>query len=202
MVIRNGSIVVISGPSGVGKDTVVNLITSQADFLRLPTCTTRLKRQGEIDGVHYHFLREEEFLALKQENRLLDHVIISGHHYGLLLEHVFDVTGKGKNILVSLVAGSALLLKSIIPEAILIFVMPPSYEELVKRLQKRGMSNKDIKIRLRDDPTPLELVRYFDFVVVNHEGEEQETVSKILNFVYSAQEKNKNMRGVDCFSQR
>jgi guanylate kinase len=100
MVIRNGSIVVISGPSGVGKDTVVNLITSQADFLRLPTCTTRLKRQSEIDEVHYHFLREEEFLALKQENRLLDHVIISGYHYGLLLEHVFDVTGNGKNILV------------------------------------------------------------------------------------------------------
>lgn len=193
MVIKNGSIVVISGPSGVGKDTVVNLITSQVDFLRLPTCTTRLKRQGEVDGIHYHFLREEEFFALKQENRLLDHVIISGHHYGLLLEHVFDVTGKGKNILVSLVVGSALLLKSIIPEAILIFVMPPSYEEIVKRLQKRGMSNKDIKIRLKDDPTPLELVRYFDFVVVNHEGEEQETVSKILNFAHSAQEKNKNI---------
>lgn len=188
----NGNIVVISGPSGVGKDTVVNIISLQSDFVRLPTCTTRPKRKGEIDGIHYHFLSEEEFLALKQENRLLDHVIISSYHYGLLLDHVFDVTGKGKNILISLVATSAVLLKSIIPEAILIFVMPPSYEELSKRLQKRGMNNKDIQIRLKDDPTTLQLIRHFDFVVVNHTGEEQETSKKILKFArHEIREKQK-----------
>lgn len=191
MVTGSGSIVVVSGPSGAGKDTVINSIVSQADFFRLPTCTTRLKRQGEIDGVHYHFLREEEFLALKQENRLLDHVVISGYHYGLPLEHVLSATSEGKNILLNLVASSALLLKSIMPDAKLIFIMPPSYKELVKRLRKRGMSNEDIAIRLKDDPTYLELVRYFDFVVVNHGGEERDIVDKILNFLCSAQENKK-----------
>ena len=188
MATKNGSIVVISGPSGVGKDTVINIIIAQSDFAKLPTCTTRPKRDGETDGIHYHFLSEEEFFSLYDKNKLLDHVVISGHHYGLPMESVSNALNQGKDAIVHLVASSALLLKHVAPEVILVFVMTPSREELIRRLQNRGMSKEDIAIRLRDDPTLIQLASYYDFVVVNHEGEEQDTAAKILGFIRKTQE--------------
>ena len=193
MILKNGSIVVISGPSGVGKDTIINNIIAKSDFAKLPTCTTRSKRDGEIDGVHYHFLNEEKFFSLYDENKLLDHVIISGYHYGLLIESVSNALSQGKNMIVHLVANSALLLKHIIPETILIFIMSPSQEELVQRLRNRGMSEKDIAIRLRDDPTLLQLAPYHDFVIVNHRDEEQDVATRILDFIYEIQKSEQNL---------
>ena len=181
---RFGSIVVISGPSGVGKDTIINTITARTDFAKIPSCTTRPRRPNEVDGVHYHFLSEADFFALHRENKLLDHVVISGHHYGLLIESVATEIEGGQNIILHLVVGSAFLLKHVIPEAILIFIMPPSQQELIQRLQHRGMSCEEIQTRIQDDPTPLQAARYYDFVVVNHNGEEVDTATKILNFVH------------------
>ncbi len=189
---KRGIVLVISGPSGVGKDAIMDIITTQSDFVKLPTCTTRPKRPGEIENVHYRFLNEKEFFALQRQEKFLDHIVISDYHYGLPLEDVFEALDRGKKIILHLVVGSAFLLKHIVPGAVLVFVMPPSQEELIQRLQSRGMSEEEIIVRLRDDPTPLQTAPYYDFVVVNHDGEEYETAGRILEFVEKLQRKRKS----------
>lgn len=185
---ERGTILVVSGPSGVGKDTIINIITSASDFAKLPTCTTRNPRPGEIDGVHYHFMDENAFISLRDSGKLLDHVVITGSHYGLPLEALGQAFDSGKNIAISLVVGSAFLLKRIIPDTILVFIMPPSHENLVQRLRGRGMTEDDITKRLRDDPTTLQAARFYDFIVVNHDGREQETAERIIQYVTNHRE--------------
>jgi len=178
-----GTVLVVSGPSGVGKDTVTNIITSVSDFAKLPTYTTRKPRPGEINGVHYHFVDETAFISLRDDGKLLDHVVITNNHYGLPLEMLGQALDSNKNIAIHLVVGSAFLLKRIIPDAVLVFIMPSSHEDLVQRLRGRGMTKDEIAKRLRDDPTTLQAARFYDFVVVNHDGEEQETAERILRYV-------------------
>ncbi|MDO8654893.1 MAG: RdgB/HAM1 family non-canonical purine NTP pyrophosphatase [bacterium] len=182
---ERGAVLVISGPSGVGKDTVINIVTSASDFAKLPTYTTRKPRPGEVNGVHYHFVDEATFISLHDSGKLLDHVVITGDHYGVPLEALDQALDSGRNIVIHLVVGSAFLLKRIIPNAILVFIMPPSHEELVRRLRGRGMTDQEIEKRLRDDPAPLQAARFYDFVIVNHDGEEQETADRILQRVAS-----------------
>ncbi|MGB2580101.1 MAG: RdgB/HAM1 family non-canonical purine NTP pyrophosphatase [Minisyncoccia bacterium] len=180
---ERGTVLVVSGPSGVGKDTVINIITSISDFAKLPTCTTRKPRPGEINGVHYHFVDEATFISLQESGKLLDHVLITDNHYGLPLETLGQALDSGKNTALHLVVGSAFLLKRIIPEAVLVFIMPPSHADLVQRLRGRRMTEDEISKRLRDDPTTLQAARFYDFVIVNHDGEEQETAERILQYV-------------------
>lgn len=135
-------------------------------------------------------------MTLWHRGDLLDHVVITGHHYGLPIEKLGRSLKDGQDIIVRLVTGSTFLLKRIIPDAITVFIMPPSQEEVLKRMRSRGMTEEQIKHRLRDDPTTLQAARLYDFVVVNHDGEEQETAERILEFV-------SQRRGVECvFSLR
>ena len=180
---ERGTVIVISGPSGVGKDTIINIITSRSSFTKFPTCTTRKPRHGEINGVHYHFVDEETFISLWHRGDLLDHVVITGHHYGLPIERLGRALEAGQDIIVHLVTGSAFLLKRIIPDAIMIFVMPPSQEEILKRMRGRGMTEEQVNHRLRDDPTTMHSAHLYDFIVVNHDEEESETAEHILEFV-------------------
>lgn len=180
---ERGTIVVLSGPSGVGKDTIINIITSRSSFTKFPTCTTRKPRPGEINGVHYHFVDEQTFMDLWHRGDLLDHVVITGYHYGLPIEKLGRALEAGEDIVVHLVTGSAFLLKRIIPDAAMVFIMPPSSEEILSRMRGRGMTEEQIAHRLRDDPTTLQAARLYDFVVVNHDGEEQETAERVLEFV-------------------
>lgn len=185
---ERGTVLVVSGPSGVGKDTIINIITSASDFAKLPTCTTRMPRPGEINGVHYHFMDETVFISLRDSGKFLDHVVITDNHYGLPLEALGQALDSGKNIAIHLVVGSTFLLKRIIPDAVLVFIMPPSHEDLIQRLRGRGMTEDEIANRLRDDPTTLQAARFYDFVIVNHDGEEQETADRILRYVANRRE--------------
>jgi XTP/dITP diphosphohydrolase len=180
-----GRVLIVSGQSGVGKDTIINIITNRSDFSRLPSCTTRSPRPGEIDGVSYHFLTEEAFLAMHEEGKLIDHVVISDKHYGMPADHIIDAVNRGKDVVLHLVVGSAMLVKHLIPQAMLVFILPPSHEEQVSRMVGRGMSDEEVRIRLRDDPTPLTASRFYDFVVVNHNGEERDTAERVLQYVDS-----------------
>ena len=180
---ERGTVVVISGPSGVGKDIIINIITSRSGFTRFPTCTTRKPRPGEINGVHYHFVNEETFITLWHRGDLLDHVVITNHHYGLPIEKLGSSLEGGEDIIIHLVTGSAFLLKRIIPDAITVFIIPPSQKEILKRMRGREMTEEQIVRRLRDDPTSIQAARFYDFIVVNHDGKEQEAAERILEFV-------------------
>lgn len=186
-----GTVVVISGPSGVGKDTIISIITSRSNFTKFPTCTTRKPRLGEINGVHYHFVDEETFMTLWHRGDLLDHAVITDYHYGLPIEKLGRLLEDGQDVIVHLVTGSAFVLKRIIPDAVMVFVMPPSQEDILKRMRGRGMTEEQIAHRLRDDPTTLQATRLYDFVVVNHDGEEYKTAERILDFV-------SQRRGPEC----
>lgn len=105
------------------------------------------------------------------------------NHYGLPIEKLGRALEDGQDIIVHLVTGSAFLLKRIILDAIMVFVMPPSQEEILKRMRGRGMTEEQIAHRLRDDPITLQAARLYDFVVVNHDDEEQDTAERILEFV-------------------
>ncbi|MBI5022660.1 MAG: hypothetical protein HZC05_00620 [Candidatus Magasanikbacteria bacterium] len=113
---ERGTIVVVSGPSGVGKDTITNIITFQSSFTKFPTCTTRTPRLEEINGVHYHFVDEETFTNLWRRGDLFDHVVITGHHYGLPIERLGRSLDGGQDIIVHLVTDSAFLLKWQVPQ--------------------------------------------------------------------------------------
>jgi len=180
---ERGTVIVVSGPSGVGKDTIINIITSRSSFTKFPTCTTRKPRPGEINGVHYHFVDEDTFMSLWHRGDLLDHVVITDYHYGLLIEKLGRLLEDGQDIIVHLVTGSAFLLQRIIPDAVMVFIMPPSQEEIFKRMRGRGMTEEQIAYRLRDDPTTLQASRLYDFIVVNHNSDEQGTAEQILEFV-------------------
>ncbi len=99
---EQGVVIIVSGPAGVGKDTIINILTSTSDFAKFTTCTTRNPRPGEINGVHYNFMDEPEFISLWDSGKLLDHVVIAGNHYGLPLEtlgqmaHMFMVAKDSK----------------------------------------------------------------------------------------------------------
>jgi len=111
-------------------------------------------------------------MTLWHRGDLFDHVVITGDHYGLPIEKLGRSLEDGQDIVIHLVTGSAFLLKRIISDAITVFIMPPSQEEILKRLRGRGMTDEQIAHRLRDDPTTLQAARLYDFVMVNYDGEE------------------------------
>jgi XTP/dITP diphosphohydrolase len=180
---KRGLLVILSGPSGVGKDTIISIITSNTDFSKFTTCTTRPPRPGEVNGLSYHFLDKDSFMDLYSKGVLLDNEQVSGHHYGLPLEDLGKSLDSGKNIIIHLSTGSTFMLKRIFPDAVTVFIMPPSHESELERLIFRGMSDEQITKRLRDDPTRIQAAKLYDFIVVNHDGEVFDTAGRILRFI-------------------
>ncbi len=181
-----GRVVVITGLPGSGKDTVLGSIASKSSFTKLPTCTTRKPRSKEVDGIHYHFLSKEVFESWWREGKLLDRVHMSGSEYGFPVEKLHSAIAEGKDIIV--ITSNPFLLKRVVPEAILIFLVSPSHAETIRRMKERQMSDKEIEERMKNDPTLQEMMNFHDLILVNHTGEVEETADKILSFV----EKNYN----------
>ncbi len=180
---KHGVIVVISGSSGVGKDTIIDIITSCSSFVRFPGYTTRKPRHNEIDGIHYNFVDEESFMIFWQQDDLLDHFVVSDFHYGLPIKRLIRMLEYGQNIIIHLSVEGVSLLKQNIPDAITVFIMPPSQKEILRRLRNRGMTEEEIINRTNDDNTTLQTVCSYDLVVVNHDDEEQETADRIIWFI-------------------
>lgn len=189
-------VLVLAGPSGAGKDTILNLLIQQAGFTKLRTCTTRPKRLGEIDGKDYDFLSVDDFMGLRETGQLLDHVVITGHHYGLPLGNLNEAIIANCRVAVHLAVGSAFLLKQRVPSAKLVFILPPSEEEQIARLRSRGMSEAEIVDRLRDDPTPISTCRFFDLIVVNHNSDIGGAFSQILTYLQT-QKTNMNTTNIN-----
>jgi len=157
---------IISGPSGVGKDTVIGYLTRQYNWQRYPTCTTRPKRIGEFNGIDYYFIKEKEFFKMRRNGYLLDCVCISGYYYGFPLNGLIDKV-KNENYVVNLIAESGLILKNIIKDTTLIYLTFPSRKVQIKRLSSRGMTQWEINLRLKDDPNEWRKPPYYDVELVN-----------------------------------
>ena len=168
-----GKIIVLSGPSGAGKDAVLAPLfaagTCPPRLRRCITATTRVPRAGEIEGVDYFFLAEGEFRSRIAEGFFLEHACYAGRYYGTPRWWVEAEVAGGNDVLLKIDVQGALQIRSQAPEAVLVFVAPPSIEELERRLRGRdaGADPRDLARRLEIAREELALARRYDYLVVN-----------------------------------
>lgn len=179
----DGQIVVISGPSGVGKDTVIGFLEQDYGFQKMVSFTTRKPRAGEKDGVNYHFISLKEFLAMENRGELLDHVVVTGNHYGLSAMMIAEQFFLGKRLAFNVVSETARLIKAQYSNATLVFIKATDMQSLVERLKKRGMSSKEIAERYRENPKQLIPPEDFDLVITNHDHQQKVVADTIARYL-------------------
>lgn len=175
---------VISGSSGVGKGTVIKeFLNKHPEFKLSISCTTRKKRDGEEHGVNYFFLSKEEFANCVQNGEFLEWAEFSGNCYGTKKSFVEKTLQNGDNLILEIDTKGALNVKKIMPEAVLIFILPPSIEELEARLRGRHTETEEaIQKRLASIKTEIENSQYFDYKIVNDTV--NNAVTKIEDIVF------------------
>jgi len=176
-------LVIVSGPSGVGKDTVIqalSLIPSEPERYFVITCTTRPRREYEVDGVHYHFLSHEAFEEKRESGGFLEANLVHGHWYGTPRHDVRAALVAGRDVILKIDVQGAAVVKQKVPEALLVFLVPPSLEDLFSRLQSRATESAD-ELDIRQRNAALELARQedYDHVVRNETGQVAGTASRI-----------------------
>ena len=162
----------VSGPAGVGKGTIVKtIIDKREDVVESVSCTTRLPRKGEIDGRHYFFLSKEEFLRRIEEGDFLEYDEHFGNYYGTPRSFV-EKTLETKSIILEIDVVGALQVKKVFPELVLVMIVPPSLEELRRRLEGRGSESEET-MKIRMDRIAYELAQKdkYDYVIVNDDLE-------------------------------
>lgn len=171
---KRGFLIVLSGPSGCGKGTVADeLFRRNDDIVFSVSATTREARPGEIDGKNYFFLSEEEFLKRAENDEFLEYANVHGHYYGTPKDFVNKKIEEGNIVLLEIDVQGALQIKKKMKEVVFIFLIPPSMEELKRRLVGRGTeSEKDLEIRIANGFKEINFVEEYDFFVVNDYLEE------------------------------
>jgi guanylate kinase len=167
---RQGKLLVVSGPSGVGKSTITNKLRSDSRFWISVSVTTRPIRVGEIDGLSYHFVDEKKFLSMIEADEFLEWAEFAGAKYGTPKDAVFKALDEGKNVILEIELKGARQVRMNYKDAILIFIEPPNWEELKQRLISRGTeSEQSTQARLDHAKDELSAAAEFDHVVVNHQ---------------------------------
>jgi guanylate kinase len=169
--ISKGRLFVISAPSGAGKTTLVRILNEELErAVYSVSVTSRQPRPGEVDGKDYVFVNEDEFMRMVEENKLLEWANVHGNYYGTSRGFVEDNIEKGKYIILDIDVQGGMQIKEKFPDAVLIFVMPPSMEELGKRLNGRNQdSQEEIKKRLNNAYAEMEYAPKYDYQVINEE---------------------------------
>ena len=168
-----GKLLVVSGPSGVGKSTITNRLRGDDRFWISISATTRAKRAGEVDGIDYHFVSEDKFNQMITENEFLEWAEFAGSKYGTPKKAVNEALQNGKNVILEIELNGARQVRKNTKTAILIFIEPPSWEELTNRLINRGTeSEQSTQARLDRAKEELSASSEFDYVVINHQVEQ------------------------------
>lgn len=167
--LRTGRLFVVSGPSGVGKDALIHqLLQRIAGIARSVSATTRAPRDGEIDGESYHFLTETEFQLRAEGKQLLECAQYGGHWYGTPRRWVEQQLDAGRDVLLKIEVQGALAVRRILPQTVLIFVCPPSLQELERRLTVRDTENSaERALRMRTAFKEMEQMSEYDYAVIN-----------------------------------
>lgn len=174
-------LIVLSGPSGVGKDIIISLMRKRfPSFYIAVTATTRPRREKESNGVDYFFVSRETFLEMVKKEELLEWSEVYGNYYGVPLNQVRQALQRDQDTVLKVDVQGAEKIKARIPEAILIFVAPPSHEALVARLRGRKTEKaEELKIRLETSQKEMKAMPIFNYAVVNAEGKIEETLKQI-----------------------
>jgi guanylate kinase len=183
----NPLLVVVSGPSGVGKSTVVaELARRHPQVVPIVTATTRERRPGEQDKVHYHFLSPEEFQQLRERNGLLEQAVVHDHWYGTPIDQVRGILAAGRDAILTIDPQGARSVRALVPDALLIFIMPPSIEDLDQRLARRGSEDgADRALRRRNAEVEMAAAGDYDYAIVNQTDHPDDAVEQIWEIVQS-----------------
>ncbi len=177
---KQGLMIVISGPAGSGKGTVNAHLLASGDFVYSVSATTRAPRAGEVDGVNYHYITREEFLDRIESGDMLEYTEYCGNFYGTPKKEAEEVLASGKNLILEIEVEGARNVKARYPDAVLILLLPPSFATQEARLRGRATETEE-KIRERLTRTREELLEaeHYDYVVYNRDGCDREAADEI-----------------------
>ncbi len=178
---ENGLLIVVSGPAGSGKGTVIKHLTGSGDFVCSVSATTRAPRPGEVDGVNYRYISREDFLSRLEHGDMLEYTEYCGNFYGTPKKETEEILASGKNLILEIEIEGAENIKQQRPEAVLILLLPPSYTVQEQRLRSRGTETED-KILERLARAKVEICHAgsYDYVVYNHDGRDSEAADEII----------------------
>ena len=161
-------IIVVSAPSGCGKGTILGRFFENSDAFFSVSCTTRQPREGEVNGVNYHFLTNEEFEKMIAEYGFLEYAGFADNYYGTPKKPIEEALASGRDAILEIETNGAFQIKELIPDAALIFILPPAVNELRRRLYKRATEDsKTIEKRVSRASGEIELARKYDYVIMN-----------------------------------
>jgi len=179
---KKGAFIVISGPSGVGKNTIADILVDKGYGIYSVSVTTRGIREGEKEGRDYFFVSKEVFDKNIEEGNFLEYAQYGDNYYGTLKSYVFDNIDNGTNVIAVVDIQGGVNIEKIFPEAVLIFIMPPSFEELEKRLRGRGTDSEEaILKRLDIAKKEMDFSSHYDYVVVNNTVDE--CINEIIDII-------------------
>ncbi|MGE5452464.1 MAG: guanylate kinase [Acidobacteriota bacterium] len=193
-----GNLFVVSAPSGTGKSSLVNALLEVESRLQVSVShTTRAPRGQEQHGREYWFTSKEEFQAMVERGDFFEHAEVHGNHYGTSRHAIEERIQHGQDVVLEIDWQGALQIKQIFPNAILIFILPPSYEELLQRLNRRGEDSQEvIDLRMKNAKIEVAQAQFFDFVVINALFEsalfDLKSIVHAQRLKYSAQRRNKS----------
>ena len=170
---NKGRLFVISGPSGTGKGTICKELVKDNKIMLSVSMTTRKPREGEVHGVNYFFASKEDFLKKVEEGGFLEYAEVFGNYYGTPKMEVLELLDKGIDVLLEIDVQGALQIKEVYPDAVLVFILPPTLKELRNRLSGRGTETPEVvERRLGEAVKEISYVMQYDYVVINDTLEE------------------------------
>lgn len=186
-----GMLIVVSGPSGCGKGTLLAEVLKNDKFFYSVSATTRSPRPGEVDGVNYYFLTKEKFEETAENGGMLEYASYCGNYYGTPKKPVEDMLERGIHVILEIEVQGAMKIKEKCPDALFIFILPPSLKELHRRLNKRGTETEEvIERRLGEAAGEIKQARKYNYTVVN--GELSEAVDDFLAIIRAEELNVKN----------
>jgi guanylate kinase len=194
----NPLLIVISGPSGVGKDSVLEEMKARGlPFHFVITATTRAPRPDEVNGVDYFFLSQDEFAGMINEGELLEYAVVYKDYKGIPKSQVREALASGKNVIMRIDVQGAETVRELVKDALLIFLTPQNEEELINRLKKRNTETKEsLELRIATTRQEYKKIELFDYVVVNKDDHLGETVD-VIEAIIQAEGHRVHQRVVD-----
>lgn len=193
---KKGNLIVYSGPSGVGKGTILKpLLYPEGELVLSVSATTRAPRVGEVDGREYHFVSRERFIEMIASGDMLEYAEYNGNFYGTPKSFVERQRELGRDVVLEIETKGAFQVKKLCPDAVMVFIMPPSYKELKSRLVNRGTETPEqISGRLSAALGEIRLAEDYDFVIVNNDLEDaRRQLMQAINSAGLLARLNKNM---------
>ncbi|MBI15405.1 MAG: guanylate kinase [Chloroflexi bacterium] len=184
----NSILIVLSGPSGVGKDAVLNhMKNNHMDYHFTVTVTTREKRPNETEGIDYIFIEKPKFESLRENDDLLESAEVYGNFYGIPKSQVLDALSSGKDVIMKLDVQGAKTIKSLAPNALFIFLAAPTIESLRTRLEKRMTESPEaLETRLNTAKMENTESEWFDHIIINEDDQIDKTVKELEEIIFKA----------------